>query len=926
MKNRWYDSSAEELCEKLQTNVQSGLSQKEALTRLRALGKNTIYPISKASFKSYLKHVVTDLTAILLFLAAAAAALFEKNACAVSILIILIINYTISIVCFIRSQRILEEAAGQSLPNAKVMRDGKLYMVNAEELVRGDIILVSAGDIVPCDARIIEADGLSLLESNLYDGAVSTRKRADFVDARNLPIKDRVNMLYASGIVTEGRGKAVVCDTGPSTLVCMLKKNPTIANHDKLSIIMRLKKYSTIASLFSIGLVFALTLLNFYFSTGRGIYDIFLMTLSLAVSAMSELYTAFAYIIISLGIFGAVRQFHRVNTGAVIKNASAIERMKSVNCILVPKESLFLEKEMKLSSVYCDGIMYSVNDPKPGRAMVDTLRYALISTGLYGAGRLVNNNISANNVYTPEEETIIRAARQCSLYNKRLDGEFPMVEHVGVGRESRFPTTLFRHDGAYCVALRGDVRQILNHCTRYRKDGEETELPGKKRNEFLLDATRLMRENYRVIAVATRNSPYNSLRRLPACQNDLTFEGFICIKEPILPDAAKNIARCQNAGIRVIMFSSDISENNRSLAKNLGIAKSDEETVSIAQLSAMKDELIRANLSQYNLYEGLNNAQLRHILKWLKEDFGYVVGVLGRKLEDVGLIRDAEVGFAEVMTLSGTMAKGGVEFGEENMPLLAKNAKDSGRYGCEALKFISDVALSKPDRQGQGGFNALVAALAGSKAIYLNIYRTVRYLLLSHSTRLFFVLLATFTDIILMQPHQMLFTGAIVDLLAVFVLAFTRAEPLMLLDQNDYEHKLNYLPIRQFPLILLGCCWGGLSILMLQIATQYLPDYTMQAQNSLVFLSFVICQLMILLSLSNPPFFSGKGVRINLAYVLAVLLCAGFFVLALKNTAIGSFIGMVSIEKIGYILMFLPGLGTLILLEIYKAIQDRKKK
>ena len=926
MKNRWYDSSVEELCEKLHTDPRAGLSAKEALTRQKTMGKNTIYPISKASFKSYLKHVITDLTAILLFLAAAAAALFEKNTSAMAILVILTINYLISIVCFVRSQRILEEAASQSLPNAKVIRDGKLSMVRAEELVRGDIILVSAGDIVPCDARLIECDGLFVLESNLYDNAVAVRKRADYVDARNLPIKDRVNMLYASGIVTEGRGRAIVCDTGASTLVCVQKKNPTIANHDKLGIILRLKKYSTIASLFSIAMVFLLTILNFYFSTGSGIYDVFLMTLSLAVSSMSELYTAFAYIIISLGIFGAVRQFHRVNTGAVIKNASSIERMKNLDCILVPKESLFLEREMKLSSIYCDGAMYSPSDPKPARCTLDTLRFALISTGLYGAGKLVSNNVSANNVYTPEEESIIRAARQCGLYDRRLDMEFPLVEHVGVNRESRFPTTLFRNEGNYRIALRGDARTILGHCTSYRSGNQIMTLSPTKRSEFIFDATRLMRDNYRVIAIATKNSPYNSLKRLPACQNDLIFEGYICIKEPILPDAAQNIARCKNAGIRVIMFTSDISESNRSLAKTLGIAEKDEDMISIAQLSQMKDAVIRANLSHYNLYEGLNNAQLRYILRWLKEDLGYEIGVLGRKLEDVGLIRDADVGFTEVMTLSGSTAKDGVEFDSENMPLLAKNAKDSGRYGCEALKFISDVALSKPNREGEGGFNAMIAAIASSKAIYLNIYRTVRYLLLSHSTRLFFVLLATFTDIILLQPHQMLFTGAIMDLLAVFVIAFTRADPLVLLDRNDYEKKLNLLPVRQFPLVLLGLWWGMLSLAMLRIAEYYQPGYDVASQCSLVFVSFVICQIVVLLSICNQPLFSGRGVRVNFIYILAVFLTIGFLILAFKNASVGNFISLVPIQKIGYYLMAIPAFGTLIALEIYKSIADRKKK
>ncbi|MBE6638050.1 MAG: cation-transporting P-type ATPase [Ruminococcaceae bacterium] len=926
MKNRWYDCSVEELTEKLHTNVRSGLSQKEALTRLRAAGKNVIYPISKASFKSYLRHVVTDLTAILLFLAAAAAAIFEENHSAFVILGILAVNYTISIVSFIRSQRILEEAAAQSLPTAKVVRDGKLYLVREEELVRGDIILVSAGDIIPCDARLIESESLVMLESNLYDTAGPTHKRADFKDARNLSIKDRVNMIYASTIVAEGRARAVVCDVGAATLVCTLKKNPTIANHDKLNIINRLQRYSSVASLVSIGLVFVLTLMNFYFSSGRSIFDVFLITLSQAVSSMSELYTAFAYIIISLGIFGSIRQFQRINAGSVIKNASAIERIKQIDCLLIPKESLFIEKEMKLSFVYSDTTLYSVHDPRPSRSMTETLRYALISTGLYGAGKLVSNNISANNVYTPEEESIIRAARLCSLYDKRLDNDYPMVEHIGFGRESRFATTLFRDGIGYRLALRGDVKQILVNCTTCKKEGNIVPITQKRRSELMFEANRLMRENYRVVAVATRPSPYNNLRRLAACQNDLTFEGFICIEEPMLPEAAKNVKRCQNAGIRVIMYSSDISESNRSLAKTLGITSHDEEAISIIQLSQMKEDMIRANLSIYNVYEGLNNAQLRHIMRWLKEDYGYEIGVLGRKLDDVALIRDADVGFAEVVTLSGHAAKGGVECTSDNMPLLSKSARDSGRNGCEALKFISDVALSKPDRQGKGGFNALVDAIASSKAIYLNIYRAVCYLLLTLSTRFFFVLLATFTDSVLLQPHQMLFTGLITDLLAMFTIGFMRSDPMVLIDRNDYEKKLSLLPVRQFPIILIGFAWGGLSVLMLFIARLFIAGISVEAQSTLVFISFLITQLTVLLSISNPPFFAGRGVRVNMVYLLTAILGVLFIVLVFRLPNFGAIFNIQSVGTFGYFLMFIPAVGTLVLMEIYKFCKERPKK
>ena len=219
----------------------------------------------------------------------------------------------------------------------------------------------------------------------------------------------------------------------------------------------------------------------------------------------------------------------------------------------------------------------------------------------------------------------------------------------------------------------------------------------------------------------------------------------------------------------------------------------------------------------------------------------------------------------------------------------------------------------------------MVEALVSSKAIYLNIYRTVSYLLLTHVTRLFFVLLATFTDTVLLQPHQMLFTGLIMDLLSVFVIAFSRPDPLVLHDKNDYEKKLTLLPIRQFPIVVLGACWGLLSLLTLKLALHFDPGYSLQAQNSLVFASFLIAQSLLLLSMANPPMFSGKGVRVNLIYLISIVVCVGFLVLVFRVTSFGSIFSVVSIGKIGYGLMFSPAVGSLILLEILKGVRERKK-
>lgn len=151
MKKRWYDQTPEALAEQLNTNLQTGLSKKEVATRLKRYGKNNVYPISRAPFKTYLLHILTDFMAFLLLITAGISGVLRRDPSCLVIFAILFVNYGVTVVSYIKSQRVLEEMGRFSLPSAKVLRDGRIYLVKQEQLVQGDVIFVAAGDIIPCD-------------------------------------------------------------------------------------------------------------------------------------------------------------------------------------------------------------------------------------------------------------------------------------------------------------------------------------------------------------------------------------------------------------------------------------------------------------------------------------------------------------------------------------------------------------------------------------------------------------------------------------------------------------------------------------------------------------------------------------------------------------------------------------------------------
>ena len=293
MTYRWYDLTKKEVLALLHTDEEKGLDRREAAARLKEDGKNVINPVVKAPIRGYLMQVVSDLTALLMLGAALLAFLFKRDAGALVMLGLLVVNYAVTILSYIRSQKRLEKLGYAAQPTAKIMRGGKVTVADGETVVQGDILLLSAGDIVPCDCRLLEAEDLYVLEGNLFGRERATKKDASFERVGRLKSEDALNLLYASTVVLSGRCKAVAVLTGPDTLVCKLGKNKPIAACHKLEVVTKLKKLSSALGVFLLLPVFFLTVAELL--RGGAIIEVFGATLALAVSAMPELYAAFAY-------------------------------------------------------------------------------------------------------------------------------------------------------------------------------------------------------------------------------------------------------------------------------------------------------------------------------------------------------------------------------------------------------------------------------------------------------------------------------------------------------------------------------------------------------------------------------------------------------------------------------------------------------
>lgn len=875
----WYNLSVAQTEKELNTSQTDGLTKRETARRLAKYRKNRIFPLPTGTFSSYLRQVLSDFTSLLLLLTALLSLLFGQKVNAGVILALLAVHYGAAVLVYVRAQRVLEDMESHALPNVKVMRGGRLYIVKQEDLVPGDVIFLSVGDIVPADCRLAHSENLTVLEGKLTGERHSVYKDADFSAYGEVPLPHRQNMVYAATIVTGGTAKAIVCATGDDTEVCIQGKNPPLVSQEKLRVIAVFRKYCSVWSLCMIAVIFLLTVTDLFIGySDRGLFDIFLTGLTLAVASMSEMYAAFGYIVIATGIFSAMRQKKDTNEGALIKNSGKLAAIKDLNCLIFPREATYVAQNSQIDRIFYNGTLLDAKKPNQAKQGAQLIRYAVLSSGIYGARALVTKNESHENVYTPEQETIIGMAARMGVYNVTLEQEYRLLDHVDAGSRSRYDTSLVSSHGNQISVVRGDAAEILSLCRYCNENGKSMPLAGDRLNRIMTTVAQLSKETLRVVAVATRATSNVNLSRIRSNQTDLTFEGLIAFREPLLPDAARNLSKCKNAGIHMIMTCDAFSETNIRMAESLGIITSRDEVLDSYRMSAMKPEILRINVRQYRLLLGLSTSQKEEFLQYLQAD-GFRVGMICRQLNEAKLLRIADVSFSQNVTISHRSDRP-----NRALPVFVKDDRSGNRAGCEAIKYLADVVIAQPSQSGRGGLNAMLSAVGAAKVIYLNLLRMARYLIVSQISKFLIVLFGILTRTPILDPTQILFTGIIADFCAVLVIAFERPGRNILSAREETEEKLRHPLTANAPCFVLGVLLAALCV-----TAQFLPVtltglYNASLFGTAVFYAFLISQIVILSEMKTEKSLFRGDITMNAMFAFLLAAAVSFILLCQRQS------------------------------------------
>lgn len=919
MNENWYEKTAEQLEYRFNTNRASGLSRSALSKAKKKYGPNDIYPTPIGSFFDYVRKIQPDYASLLLLVAAAVAGIFNEPIAAGAIVAMLIINYVAILFIFIKSQRVLEGMAAYSLPTAKVMRDGKLLLLEMTELLPGDLIFLSAGDVVPADCRIISCNQFKVNEGGLFDGRYLVEKSHEDIHTFGLKYDTQTNMVFATTLVSSGDARCIVVATGKNTVASEMGKVGKIVTHENLKILDVLRRYSFGWGLVMILTVFFITVLNIFRNTGNGIFSIFLTGTSLAASSMAELFPIFGYIIIGCGIFAAMQRKRDINVGTLIKNAEKLDDLRSIDMLIVPKEGMMTSTDVHAEKIYTPGKLFSATDTDRVDQFRSVVYCGVISTGIYGAGLTALNEGHRN--ITPDEEALIRLAESLSLYNVTIDRNYPIIEHRPVGGASRFDTTLIRDsDGGYMAVCRGEIEEILNSCSYFTQGGAIYRMTTDDRLKFLGAASSIIRSSGKIAAFATHTTASNSLRLIGPIQSEMTFEGFIALREPIQNGVAQTIKRCRDSGIKVVMTTDRYTESDKYLAMSIGLISSDADILDHRRLETMSDSMIRASIPYYSMYCGINPAGISKIIDMAHAE-GRKVGLLAGGINGALLLKKADVGFARSITISPRARKKGIDIRTRRDPAYSRISRSAGTFDSEALKLISDVVVSDADENGNGGFAAVVAALEYARSINKNIYRMLRYLIYTQLSRIFLTLISIFTGNFVLTPVQLLFGGLIIDFGAIIVSAFAKPSHDILSTQKREDKTIG---INRY----LGELRSVLYAIFQTVTIAVIPSvcrilgFVLSAEetSAITFIAFTLCQVVTLVELADNKSIFTANLRYTNIFAVFIVSIAAFITAGILDPHIGETFGIIRLSLKPALVCAAVPVINLAMHEIYKLL------
>lgn len=771
MNGKWHTLSAQEVLTKL-NSAENGLTQAMVADRHTRYGYNELIERGIKSPWAILWEQLTALMVVILIIAAVISGVLGDYKDAIAIMAIVILNAILGFTQEYRAEKAMAALRKMAVPVVKVRRDGHVAEISARDLVPGDVVLLEAGGFVPADSRLLESVNLRVQEAALTGESEPVEKHVDPLAQDDLPLGDRLNMIYMGTTITYGRGIAIVTSTGMNTELGRIAEMIQSVEREPTPLQRRLEQLGrglALAAIVIVGVVFGLGLLR-----GEDVRLMFLTAIGMAVAAVPEGLPAVVTIALALG---AQRMLKR---RALIRKLPAVETLGSVDTICSDKTGTLTENRMTVTILDVLGHTQSVEtllhkkdyavldaETKPAeKPHVRSLGLLLKAASLCNDAVLEHEGNRISAVGDPTEGALIIAAAQLGMDKDDLDQRWPRVAETPFSSERKRMSTVHRvaitvdqtdapwRDTPYVIFCKGAVDVMLDITAQVWSGDQAIPLDDNLRQRILNANQSLAGDGQRVLGVAFR-----PLEKLPEkadeenMERDLIFIGLIGMIDPPRPEVKTSVQTCRTAGIRPVMITGDHPLTAQYIARELGI-DTDGKVITGQELNRMTEEELKAVVESVSVYARVSPEHKLRIVQAL-QDKGHIVSMTGDGVNDAPALKKADIGVAMGIT------------------------------GTDVSKEASDMVLMDDN------FATIVAAVEEGRIIYDNIRKFIKYTMTSNSGEIWTMLVAPFLGMPLpLLPLQILWVNLVTDGLPGLALTVEPAER-DIMQRSPYHPKEN---------------------------------------------------------------------------------------------------------------------------------------
>ena len=823
----YHTQTISEVLHSLSSDQSNGLNS-DTVSKLQAqYGPNKLKEKKKKSNLKRFGEQFKDVMILILIAAAIVSfiiACIEKNPQEffepLLILLIVILNAIMGVMQESKAEKALDALKNMSAPHARVIRNGKEEIIDATELVPGDIIKLEAGDFIPADARLLYSTSLKCEESALTGESVPSEKDYSADVAENAPLGDRANMVFSGCSVTYGTATAVVTATGMDTQMGKIANLLDTDNNSQTPLQQRLAqlgKYLGLLALAACAVIFAVGVLN-----NIPPIDIFMIAVSLAVSAIPEGLPAIVTIVLSIGVQRMVKR------NALIRRLPAVETLGSASVICSDKTGTLTQNRMTLVKTYYDGDAKENNISDAN----DNVRRLLTYATLCCDGSVVIEDNNVKHIGDPTETAIVYTTHKMGYTKDDLSSLYPRLAEIPFDSDRKLMTTVNKINGKNIVIVKGAFDVMSSRCISgdLKKAKQIMENMSK-------DALRVLAVGYKEIDTLPLTPTSDEL------ENGLTFMGLVGMIDPPRPEAKTAVEICKKAGIKPVMITGDHVVTSSAIARELGILSGDDIAITGTELDAMTDDEFDKVIAKISVYARVSpENKIRIVKAWQRQN--QVVAMTGDGVNDAPALKAADIGCAMGIT------------------------------GTDVAKGASDMTLTDDN------FATIVEAVREGRGIYANIRKVIEFLLGTNIGEV----VAVFAAMLLWHKSpflsmQLLWINLVTDSLPAIALGMEKVEDDVMDKKPKPKNEGIFAHGLGVRVVLQGIMFAVLSLIAFVIGENAMGE---QGGQTMAFMVLALSQIIQSFnvrsehSLFRIGFFTNKTLNGATAISLAVMLLVLF--------------------------------------------------